>query len=125
MYTQTVTLVSVSPGSSSLLSLQMVRLSLSPRWSLFYSLLWVGWLMPCDDLCMCLAIYKHAQMALPAGCMWKAKITLRFPRLFVSSYVSICNCVSALIMCPIIMSRTLLPCNLTLVDLGNLDDCFV
>jgi len=39
MYVQIVTLVSVSPSSSSLLPSQIVRMSLSLYWSLFYSLL--------------------------------------------------------------------------------------
>ena len=32
---------------------------------------------------------------------------------------------SVVITCAIIMSRTSLPCDLTLVDFGNLDGCFV
>jgi len=45
-----------------------------------------------------------------------------FPRLFVSLHL--CNCASPVITCAIITSRTLLPCDLTLVDFGNLDGCF-
>ena len=67
-----------------------------------------------------LSIYIKIHL-LPAGralCAWPAgpKITLLFPRLLV--------CASALITCAIITSRTLLPCDLTLVDFGNLDGCF-
>jgi len=47
------------------------------------------------------------QSVRPAG----PKITLPFPRLYI--------CASALIRCAIITLRTLLPCDLTLVDLGN------
>jgi len=49
------------------------------------------------------------------------KITLHFPHLFLSLYI----CASPLITCAIITSCTLLLCNLTLVDFGNLDGCFV
>ena len=59
---------------------------------------------------------------LPAGRARSArqagpKITLPFPHLYIS-------CASALITCAIITSRTLLPCDLTSVDFGNLDGCF-
>jgi len=52
------------------------------------------------------------------------KITLRFPYLYIYIYIYIYICASALITCTIITSRTLLPCDLTLVDFGNLDGCF-
>ena len=52
----------------------------------------------------------RARSARPAG----PKIALLFPCLYI--------CASALITCAIITSRTLLPCDLTLV--GNLDGCF-
>jgi len=55
-------------------------------------------------------MFLHARLAGP-------KITLYFPHLYI--------CASPLIMCAIIMSHTLLPCDLTLVDFDNLDDCFV
>ena len=58
----------------------------------------------------------HARSARPAS----PKITLRFPHLYIYIYV----CASALITCAIITSRTLLPCDLTLVDFSNLDGCF-
>ena len=45
----------------------------------------------------------HVLRTQPAG----PKITLHFPCLY------LCNCASALITCAIIMSRTLLPCDLT------------
>ena len=66
-------------------------------------------------------LHHRSQYFLPAGraqSAWPAgpKITLPFLRLYV--------CASALITCAIITSRTLLPCNLTLVDFGNLDGCF-
>ena len=46
------------------------------------------------------------------------------PKMF-SVSVCIYLCVSALIARAIITSRTLLPCDLTWVDFGNLDGCFV
>ena len=49
--------------------------------------------------------------AQPAG----PKIALRFLCLSIYTFV----CASALIMCAIIMSHTLLPCDFTLVDFGN------
>jgi len=63
----------------------------------------------------------HLQVFLPAGRVPSArpagpKITFLFPRLLV--------CASALITCAIITSRTLLPCDITLVDFGNLDGRF-
>jgi len=54
----------------------------------------------------------HARTARPAAPM----ITLPFPRLFI--------CASALITCAKNTSCTLLPCNLTLVDFGNIDSSF-
>ena len=56
--------------------------------------------------------FLPAGRARPAG----PKITLLFPRLYI--------CASALITCTIITSHTLLPCDLTLVDFGNVDGCF-
>ena len=56
---------------------------------------------------------SRAQSARPTG----LKITLLFPGLYI--------CASAIITCAIITSHTLLPCDLTLVDFGNLDGCFV
>ena len=48
------------------------------------------------------------------------------PNIFrVYLYIYIYICASALTMCAMITSRTLLPCNLALVDFGNLDSCFV
>ena len=44
------------------------------------------------------------------------RLLCRF-RVCISVYL--CICASALITCAIITSRTLLPCDLTLVDLGN------
>ena len=64
---------------------------------------------------------------LPASCMLCVrqavpKITLRFPHLYISSYI----CASTLITCAIITLHRLLPCDLTLiVDFANLDGCFV
>ena len=46
-----------------------------------------------------------------------------FPRLFVSLHL--CNCASPVITCAIITSRTLLPCDLTLVNFSKFDGCFV
>jgi len=62
---------------------------------------------------------------LPAGyalCVWLAG-----PKITSSFHVCLCVfvCVSPLTMCTIITSPTLLPCDFTLVNLGNLDDCFV
>ena len=57
-------------------------------------------------------------------------IYLVFPTSPITSHspcfvLSVSVCVSPLITCAIITSRALLPCDLTLVDFGNLDDCFV
>ena len=61
-----------------------------------------------------------SQLHMKRMASWSApKITLRFPCL-----IFIYVCVSTLFTCTIITSRTLLPCNLTLVDFGNLDGCF-
>jgi len=60
---------------------------------------------------------SHVRSARLAG----PNITLCLPHLFVSMYV----CASPLITCAISMSGTLLPCDLTVVDFGNLDSCFV
>ena len=61
-------------------------------------------------------LYKHFYVA------WIPKITLRFPHLYISSYI----CASTLITCAIITLHRLLPCDLTLiVDFANLDGCFV
>ena len=61
---------------------------------------------------------------LPAGCTLRVRpagpnITLRFPRLLVYIFI----CASVLIMCAIITSRTLLPCDLTFVDFGKAALC--
>jgi len=45
--------------------------------------------------------------------------------ILVDMYVRAYLCASTLITCAIIISRTLLPCNLTRVDFSNLDGCFV
>ena len=44
---------------------------------------------------------------------------------YIYIYIYIYICASALITCAIIMSRTLLPCDLTSVDFGNLDGCSI
>ena len=75
-----------------------------------------------QDQCFIGFMVPEIELFLPAGRTRSArpagpKITLRFLRLLV--------CASALITYAIITSRTLLPCDLALVDFGNLDDCFV
>ena len=66
--------------------------------------------------------YEISDLLLPAGYAHSArmagpKMTLCFLCLFVSSMY--------LCACAIIMSHTLLPCDLTLVDFSNLNSCFV
>ena len=57
----------------------------------------------------------------PAARKVRGRLVLRLLYCF---RVCIYMCASALITCTIITSRTLLPCDLTLVNFGNLDGCF-
>ena len=73
-----------------------------------------GWkLSKLDEVYKQLWPSGHMQSVHPAG----PEIALHFPRLFV--------CVPPILMCAIITSHTLLPCDFTLVDFGYSDGCFV
>ena len=90
----------------------------------------------CVCVCVCVCVWyvmvilcriSHSKCLspfLPAGCTLRVRpagpnITLRFPRLLVYIFI----CASVLIMCAIITSRTLLPCDLTFVDFGKAALC--
>ena len=59
------------------------------------------------------------------ACFTHGRLVLRLLCFFPCLYLSIYLSTSALIACAIIMSRTLLPCDLTWVDFSSLDCCFV